>query len=118
MFLINVVFVGFEMFTAVIMKSSIFWDITPYSPLKVNRRFGRTHCLPPVTLVSCLAYSIVKMEATCSFVTSSGFQRTARRYIPQDRTLQCSRYVHRNYFFAIFCVLDSVMMLIIATVFC
>jgi hypothetical protein len=27
------------------MKSSIFWDITPYSPLKVNRRFGGTCCL-------------------------------------------------------------------------
>jgi hypothetical protein len=24
------------------MKSSIFWDITPCSPFKVNRRFGRT----------------------------------------------------------------------------
>jgi hypothetical protein len=22
------------------MKSNIFWDITPYNPLKVNRRFG------------------------------------------------------------------------------
>jgi hypothetical protein len=36
-------FVGFEV-TAVVMQSAIFWDITPYSPLKVNRRFGRT-CL-------------------------------------------------------------------------
>jgi hypothetical protein len=26
----------------VVMKSSIFWDITPYSPLKVNRRLGGT----------------------------------------------------------------------------
>jgi hypothetical protein len=24
------------------MNSSIFWDITPDSPLKVNRRFGKT----------------------------------------------------------------------------
>jgi hypothetical protein len=24
----------------VVIKSSVFWDITPYSPLKVNRRFG------------------------------------------------------------------------------
>jgi hypothetical protein len=32
------------------MKSSIFWDITPCSPLKVNRRFGETyrlHCSHP-----------------------------------------------------------------------
>jgi hypothetical protein len=32
----------FEVLTAVAMKSSIFWDVTPCSPLKVNRRFGRT----------------------------------------------------------------------------
>jgi hypothetical protein len=29
----------FEFLTAMIMKSNIIWD-TPYSPLKVNRRFG------------------------------------------------------------------------------
>jgi hypothetical protein len=28
--------VGFEVLTAVVMKSSIFWDIMPRSPLKVN----------------------------------------------------------------------------------
>jgi hypothetical protein len=28
--------VGFEVLTAVVMKSSIFWDITSCSPLKVN----------------------------------------------------------------------------------
>jgi hypothetical protein len=27
------------------MKSSIFWDISPCSPLKVNRRFGETYRL-------------------------------------------------------------------------
>jgi hypothetical protein len=27
----------------VVMKSTIFWDITPCSPSKVNRRFGGTH---------------------------------------------------------------------------
>jgi hypothetical protein len=30
-------FVGFEVLTAVVMKSTIFWDITQCSPLKVNR---------------------------------------------------------------------------------
>jgi hypothetical protein len=35
---------GFEVLTVVIMKSSIFWDITPYSPLKIDQRFGGT-CL-------------------------------------------------------------------------
>jgi hypothetical protein len=29
----------------IIKKSSIFWNITPYSPLKVNRNFGGTYLL-------------------------------------------------------------------------
>jgi hypothetical protein len=33
-------FVGFEVLTSVIMKSSLFWYITPCSLLKVNRCFG------------------------------------------------------------------------------
>jgi hypothetical protein len=54
----------FEVLAAVVMKSTIFWDITPCSPLKVNRRFGEL-CLPPAfTMVSCLAYySALKMDA-------------------------------------------------------
>jgi hypothetical protein len=31
---------GFEVVTVVVMKDTIFWDITPCSPLKVNRSFG------------------------------------------------------------------------------
>jgi hypothetical protein len=37
--------VGFEVLTAVVMKSTIFWDITPCSPLSVNQRFGVTYYL-------------------------------------------------------------------------
>jgi hypothetical protein len=37
--------VGFEAFTAVVMKSIIFWDMTPCSPLSFNRRFGGTYRL-------------------------------------------------------------------------
>jgi hypothetical protein len=36
---------GFEVLTAIIMKSSVFWDITPYSPLKVNQIFGEIYRL-------------------------------------------------------------------------
>jgi hypothetical protein len=36
---------GFEVLTAVVIKSYIFWDITPCSLLKINRRFGRTYAL-------------------------------------------------------------------------
>jgi hypothetical protein len=35
--------VGFEVLTAVVLKSTIFWDITPCSPLRVNQRFGGTN---------------------------------------------------------------------------
>jgi hypothetical protein len=79
---------GFEILTAVVM-SSIFWDITPCSPLKVSRRFGGTYrlhiygllnrvrnqsegswhaesyflCLPPaLALISCLAYSTLNPQ--------------------------------------------------------
>jgi hypothetical protein len=30
----------FEVLKAVVMKNAVFWDMTPRSPLKVNRRFG------------------------------------------------------------------------------
>jgi hypothetical protein len=41
------------------------------------------------TSVSCLAYSsTLKMEVTYSFETSVDFQRIARRYIQEDKTLQ------------------------------
>jgi hypothetical protein len=78
-----------------------FWDITPCSPLKVNRRFGGTHrlhlqyrriketkpCLPPAfTHVFCLSYSST-LKAICSSETSADFQRTTRRYMPEGITL-------------------------------
>jgi hypothetical protein len=37
--------VGLEVLVVLVMKSAIFWDITPCSPLKVNRRFGGTYDL-------------------------------------------------------------------------
>jgi hypothetical protein len=101
--------VGFEFLrAAVVMKSSVLWDIRPCSPLKVNRYFGGTcrfHLQSRrisqerngreagskqryFTLLSCLTYSsILKMKATCSSETSVDIQRTTRRYIPEDRTL-------------------------------
>jgi hypothetical protein len=35
-------YVGFDVLTPVARKRDVFWDITPCSPLSVNRRFGRT----------------------------------------------------------------------------
>jgi hypothetical protein len=65
--------VGFEVLTAVVMKSSIFWDVSPCSPLKVNRRFGEhVASIFRVSSGSCLAYSsTLKVEATCSSETST-----------------------------------------------
>jgi hypothetical protein len=37
--------VGFEVFTAVVMKSIVFWDMMPCSPLSFNRCFRRTYRL-------------------------------------------------------------------------
>jgi hypothetical protein len=37
--------VGYEVLTPVISKSSVFWDITQYIPLKIRRRFGRIYQL-------------------------------------------------------------------------
>jgi hypothetical protein len=34
-----------EILTAITMKCSIFWDVTPCSPVKIYRRFGGAYCL-------------------------------------------------------------------------
>jgi carbohydrate-selective porin OprB len=48
-------------------------------------------------LVSSLAYSqTLNMEATCSFETPADFQRTTRRYTPQDVTLHNRRCENRE----------------------
>jgi hypothetical protein len=106
-------FVWFDGLTAVVMKSSIFWDITQCSPLIIIRRFGGTSppssgrknkpskksewklCLPPVfTLFSCSAYSsTAQIEAICSSETSADFQRTTQRYISGDTAVHKNRRV-------------------------
>jgi hypothetical protein len=58
--------VGFEVLTPVVMRGTIFWDITP----------------------SCMAYSsTLNMEAICSSETSVDVQRTTRCYIREDNNL-------------------------------
>jgi hypothetical protein len=44
-FTIHLNYLGFEVFTQVVMKNTVFWDIMPCSPLKVNRRFRGTYRL-------------------------------------------------------------------------
>jgi hypothetical protein len=104
------------------MKSAIFWDITPCSPLEVNRRFGRNYHLdlqcrinraryqsdsrwqaewlpPAFTLETGSAYSTLKIEATYCSETSVDFQRTARCYILEDSTLQKTYSFRESYSF-------------------
>jgi hypothetical protein len=109
MFRTKYVDVGFEVFTAVVMKSTAFWDIMPCSPLSVNRRIGWTYRLHlqgrknkfsekpaskqvAILLVTCLLAELIsstlKMEAICSSDTSVDTQRTKRRYIPEDGILK------------------------------
>jgi hypothetical protein len=61
----------FEVLTAMAMKSSIFWDITPCSPIESQPTFreNMSLCVPPdFTLVSCfVSFFILKMEVTYSF---------------------------------------------------
>jgi hypothetical protein len=78
------IFVGFEVYTAVVIKSTIFWDITLCSPVCVNRRCHLLARWFPAELI----YSTLKMEAICSSETSVDTQRTTRSYIPEDGTLQ------------------------------
>jgi hypothetical protein len=99
-------YVGFEVFTAVVMKSIIFWDMTPCSPLSFNQRSGGTYRLylqrrknrfsnvgfevfTAVVMKSSAEpiYLALKMEAIFSSETSVDTQRTTRRYIPEDNTL-------------------------------
>jgi hypothetical protein len=71
--------VGFEVFTAMVIKTIIFWDITPCSPLSVNLLV----CWFLAEIIS----STLKMEAACSSETLVHTQRTTRHYIPEDDTL-------------------------------
>jgi hypothetical protein len=92
------------------VKSTIFWDITPSSPLTINRRFGGTYRLQIQGRKISLARSrrksrwqaetppgktpgfvTLKMEAIYSSETPVDTQRTTRRYIPEDGTLHKHR---------------------------
>jgi hypothetical protein len=97
-------YVGFEVFTAVVMKIIIFWDMTPCSLLRFNRRFGGTYRLHlqgrrnkfsnACCLLAC--WFLLKfffrpwrwMKAICSSETSVETQRTTRRHIPEVDTLR------------------------------
>jgi hypothetical protein len=94
--------VGFEVFTAVVMKSINFWDVTPCSLLRCNRRFRETcrfHLQgrkkfqqEPASKQVAACWFLLKisstlgMEAICSSETSVASQQTTRRHFPEDDT--------------------------------
>jgi hypothetical protein len=81
----------FEGLTAVVVKSTIFWDITPRSPLSVNWRFWGTYSLQLHGWKYKLSKKPARKQvppAICSSETSVDTQRTTWRYIPEDGTLQ------------------------------
>jgi hypothetical protein len=76
----------------IIKTSTIFWDITPCSPLNVNRRFGGTYRLH----LQGRRISKATNQRECRWqaskqawhLSSVDIQRTTRRYIQEDSTLQ------------------------------
>jgi hypothetical protein len=108
--------IGVQVLTALVMRSYVFWDITPCSPLKVIRRFGGICSLHlKGRRISrernqrengWQAEHTLKMEAKCSSKMSVDFQRTTQFYIPEDRILRLGYclggvtcYISEEYFF-------------------
>jgi hypothetical protein len=74
------IYVGFEVFTAVVMKSAIFWDMTPCSLLSCNRRFWGRYRLH----LQGRRNNFSKNQQVSRSVAT---QQTTRRHIPEDDTL-------------------------------
>jgi hypothetical protein len=108
-----------------ILKSSIFWDITPCSPLKVNRRFGGTRTLhfqgrrisqtSKSLLATCFHAGFFwlilrpwRWGATCSSETSVDFQRATRRYIPEYISLHNRRCENLKSYIYLFWLLHCI----------
>jgi hypothetical protein len=65
----------------VVIKSTIFWDRTPCSPLKVNRRFGGTYRL------YLQGRRVSRARNQCEISWQAEKFRRWRRYIPPKRRL-------------------------------
>jgi hypothetical protein len=66
----NMIYVGFEVLPVVVTKTSVFWDIMPFT----------------LTLVSCSTYSLtLKMEAAYSSEMLFDFQQTTQHYVYPKR---------------------------------
>jgi hypothetical protein len=74
-------------------KSTVMWDVTPYSPAEVHRSFGGK-----VTKVSnqqeerlLLGLLVDHRDGDSSSEMSANFYQTTRRHIPEDGTLHSHR---------------------------
>jgi hypothetical protein len=83
--------VGFEVPTAVAMKSSVFWDITPCGSVKFNWRFRGTCRLHLQGL------RISQETSTKQAVMPVVFHRATLRYMAEDRTLQQFLFVRGKF---------------------
>jgi hypothetical protein len=63
--------VGLEVLMTIVMKNSVFWDITPYSPLKVNRHFGGM-CILHLKRRICQA-SFLQEHCSACYLLHAGF---------------------------------------------
>jgi hypothetical protein len=70
-----------------LVKSNIFWNKTPCSPLKINRRFGGTYRLLLQGRRVSRQETSVKARGKKNKQTSVHFQLNTRRYIADDNTL-------------------------------
>jgi hypothetical protein len=66
-------------------RSTIFWDITPCSPLKANRRFGGTYSLHLQARMSRARFQ--RKNSTCLHLTRLIRPWRWRRYAPPERRL-------------------------------
>jgi hypothetical protein len=87
------------LWTYVLLKSIIFWDITPCSPLSVNRCFRGTYRLHlqgwrnKFSKKPASKQATLKMEAICSSKTLVDTQRTRQHYIPEPQILHMFYWV-------------------------
>jgi hypothetical protein len=74
------------------LKSSVFWAITPCSPVKVNQTFGATYRIHFQGWTEVRRqYEADNKQSSSSSETSVDFHRTTLCHIPQDRILDNHR---------------------------